>query len=264
MYDEDASPDASASLVDGWEPEDVRLLDELAHLGMDVARALTRSVQRHEEACELGLAEPLDPVQAARIAFDFSRIARSVRVTLNLKAQARGAAGPAPASGRASSGRSGRKAAPGAEDEAPVYAEVSPYPVGPDTPAVDDLPARRAFVADQIRLALDHALTWPGLDPLETEHLRDAIEAGIEREARRRVFVNVTPTSLVERIIRGLGLSDRWRAGFGDDNVFVRWILARPDDGDDPMVLPSGDAETAAFRNRWPRSGTSPPPPDTG
>ena len=255
VYDEAAPSGLTPPLAPGWDEADVRLLDELAHLGMDLVRALTRSVLAHEAACERGEAEPLDRVQAAKIALDFSRLARSVRITLNLKAQALGAPVPAPGPSRT---RSAAAASGEDEDvEIPVYL---PYAPGPHTPDFDDFDGRRAFAADEIRLAIDHALTWPGLDPVERERLRDVIEDRIEAESLKPTFIRATPTHLVGLIVDGLGLSDDWRAALGPTGVFRRWVIARPDDPTDPLTVPDNDGDDAALHERWPRSR----PPDSG
>ena len=255
MYDADAASGLDTPLAPGWDEADVRMLGELAQLGMDLVRTLTRSVLAQEEAAFRGEAEPLDRAQATKVALDFSRLARSVRVTLNLKAQARGAPVPAP-------GPSRTRASAAAEDdedvEIPVYL---PYTPGPDTPALDDIEGLRAYAADEIRLGIDHALTWPGLDPVERENLRDIIETRIEREALNPSFIRVSSTELIRTVIDGLGLSADWRAGLGEDGGFRRWVLARPDDPTSPLTVPDKAAETAALRERWPRSR---PPPDSG
>lgn len=257
VYDEAAPSGLAPSLAPGWDEGDVRLLDELAHLGMEMVRALSRSVLAHEAALDRGQAEPLDRAQAGKIALDFSRLARSVRITLTLKAQALGA--PVPTQGPART-RSSAAAAAAEDDEdleIPVYL---PYPQGPDSPDLDDLEGRRAHVANQIRLSIDHALTWPGLDPVERERLRETIEDRIEREALTPAFIRVSPISLVDTVIDGLGLPEAWRAGLGEDGVFRRWVIARPGDPNSPLTIPDPAEDAAALHERWPRSR----PPDTG
>ena len=91
--------------------------------------------------------------------------------------------------------------------------------------------------------------------------MRDAVEAGIEREALKPRFYRSSPTDMVTGIIAGLGLSDKWRAGLGPDDVFRRWIIARPGDPTGPLILPEKDGDIAALKERWPRSR---PPPDSG
>ena len=45
---------APSPLAPGWAASDVALLDELAGLGMDLARTLTKQVIAHDAACERG------------------------------------------------------------------------------------------------------------------------------------------------------------------------------------------------------------------
>src|SRR3989442_12842002 len=97
MYDGAPEPMGTDGLATGWVEEDVRLLDELAQMGMNLARSLTRQVLEHEAACARGEAQPMSRADAAKVALDFSRFARAVRMTLALKARALGAEAPGPA-----------------------------------------------------------------------------------------------------------------------------------------------------------------------
>ena len=258
MYDADAPAGLVPPLAPGWAEADVRLLDELARLGMDLVRALTRGVLAHEESCNRGEAEPLSRTEAAKVALDFSRLARSVRITLNLKAQALGAPVPAPGPARTRSNAKAASAEDDADVEIPVYL---PYALGPDTPDFDDFEGQRVFAANEIRLVIDHALTWPGLDPVERERMRDIIEDRIEAESLKPTFIKVPAESLVDSIIDGLGLSDTWRAALGPTGVFRRWVVARPEDETGPLTVPDNAGDVAALQERWPRSR---PPPDSG
>jgi hypothetical protein len=68
----------------------VQLLDELAQLGMEMARRQVERMKVYDEAAVCGEIAPLSPADASRAANNFARIARAVRLTLLLKAKVRG------------------------------------------------------------------------------------------------------------------------------------------------------------------------------
>ncbi len=83
------------SLSLGWDADDVRRLDELADVAMDLARTLQDQVRAHAAAAARGDASPLSAAESARIVRSFIQIARCVRLTLTLKAYVRGGEGAA-------------------------------------------------------------------------------------------------------------------------------------------------------------------------
>ena len=75
----------------GWDAEDIAMLREMAQLGMQMARDLVAEAAAHRSAVEAGEAEPLAVAQAAQAELRVSRITRTVRLSLTLKATACGA-----------------------------------------------------------------------------------------------------------------------------------------------------------------------------
>src|SRR5215475_5522092 len=93
MYAE--APDHAASapegLATGWDAADVAMLQELAEIGMAQARVLAAEAAAHLALVEKGEASPLSPAGAAKARLDFMRVSRAIRLTLALKAHAKGA-----------------------------------------------------------------------------------------------------------------------------------------------------------------------------
>ena len=265
VYDGQTLSETAPGLARGWDEWDVQQLDELAGLGMDLVRVLTRQVQAYEEACQRGEAEVLSAAQTGRVSLDFSRISRAIRMTLGLKAIARGAEAPGAGPARRlalANARTGRDDDDDDDGEAAgeTYAISVPWPPGPDTPSPDDPDACRAYVADQIRLALDHALSGPTFDRAEAERLREAFEAGIDAERDNPRFPYSSYTHVIEDLCKDLGLRVDWRAGLGEDGEFRRWVaIFSPEDRSRPLTLPDPAVEMEAMRARWPRAR---PPPD--
>ena len=209
MYD-DASIDVTDSdLAPGWGEEDVRLLDELAQLGMRLARALVDEV----EADAAGGTEAKSPPAAARAALDFSRISRAVRLSLSLKAQARGA--PMPGS------RPARASDDSGDDGAHADPRLHPRVVG----------ACIKERADEIRRDLRHALTNPERDAAERERLYAEVEQRLERESEHpEKFLWGSPWQITERIAQDLGLGIDIRIEQTAAGKFRGWVIARPGD----------------------------------
>lgn len=166
MYDDAASPAPTPDPAPGWEPDDLRLLDELAGLGMDLARCLARQALAHEEASERGEAEPLSRPEAAMVTRAFSKVARSVRLSLAMKAHA--------ASDRAASA----------------------------APTAVTRPLVIRFV-DEVALGTDDHDTTPQAERLhETpERERESV-----REIESEVFVFSRPNQAIGHICRNLGI----------------------------------------------------------
>ena len=84
------SPTASVAdtLAPGWDAADVARLNELADLGLAIARSIVAHVAAHDAA---NTDYPLAPFkcEAAIISLDFSRLSRSVRLTFALMAKIR-------------------------------------------------------------------------------------------------------------------------------------------------------------------------------
>ena len=91
MFEEHFDPDVEhPTLADGWAADDLRLLDEIANLGLELAECITAEMRIHAAACERGEVAPLPPAEAGKIITAFTRVARCVRLTLALKAYACG------------------------------------------------------------------------------------------------------------------------------------------------------------------------------
>ena len=91
MFEEHFDPDLEhPTLADGWAADDLRLLDEVANLGLELAECITAEMRIHAAACERGEVAPLPPGEAGKIITAFTRVARCVRLTLALKAHACG------------------------------------------------------------------------------------------------------------------------------------------------------------------------------
>ena len=74
----------SSHPADRWVEEDMRLLTELAHLGMSLARSLALHVEVQDEVNK-DMPFPPYVTPAATVTLDFTRISRSVRLTLSLR-----------------------------------------------------------------------------------------------------------------------------------------------------------------------------------
>ena len=74
----------SSHPADRWVEEDMRLLTELAHLGMSLARSLAFHVEVQDEVNK-DMPFPPYVTPAATVTLDFTRISRSVRLTLALR-----------------------------------------------------------------------------------------------------------------------------------------------------------------------------------
>src|SRR5206468_392521 len=86
-------PATTTDLGPGWDDADVARLERLAALSMGVAEALAGQVAALTALPVTGDAESAAPAQAARVAQAFTRAARCVRFTLQVKARAKGANG---------------------------------------------------------------------------------------------------------------------------------------------------------------------------
>ncbi|HVJ53774.1 MAG TPA: hypothetical protein VM689_15000 [Aliidongia sp.] len=86
---EEACASSAAATPAGDAARDAQRLDELADIGMDIARALRREAQiraaRVEEAAAEGYPLPPAATASADISLSFSRVSRAVRLTLALK-----------------------------------------------------------------------------------------------------------------------------------------------------------------------------------
>ena len=244
------------TLAPGWAAEDVARLAELADLGMDLARTLTKQVLAHDAACERGEAKPVSAADAARIALDFSRIARSVRLTLTLKAHARDPAAPSAVPQTASSRATSTHQA---EPESRPRALYLDHPIGPDDPEDFDDPVQCAeYGRAVIRQALDHALGAPDYEPAERERLYEALELRLERETEAgKITVNAGSSSLIGRIAKDLGLDDRCRVAQDENGQFVCWAVSRHGEDLHPLILPADKARLSHFKRPW----TKPPDP---
>src|SRR4051812_4672853 len=201
MSDASAPADTDTpALAPGWDAEDVRLLRELAQYGMTLVRELVNDVQEGlaavQDARAAGQAAPhLTQSQAAKVALDFARLSRSVRLSLALKAHALGDPGDARRAG-------GSPVQPETWTET---VKVDYDPDAPGTPDVDDILAREDFRCGRIRDELDHAISDPRHEPAEVERLREALESRIEVEREREHFLERSSPRLVERIALDLG-----------------------------------------------------------
>lgn len=98
--DKIAGPEVPASGGAAAPPE-LRLLDELAGYGCDIARAIAQRVQAADPA------QPVAELQAAGMAY--ARVARAVRLTLMLKAKLADKPAPAGAEAKAGTDEAGRR-----------------------------------------------------------------------------------------------------------------------------------------------------------
>ena len=73
----------------GWSARDIDMLEELAGLGMQMVRALNRTVAQRNDAAEAG-AEPMSAEELSCVALAFTRLSRDIRFTLAMKAEACG------------------------------------------------------------------------------------------------------------------------------------------------------------------------------
>ena len=224
MNGDATAPRDTPTLADGWDEEDVAMLKELARYGMALAGSLTRQVLAHEAACDKGEAQPVSRVEAAKVALDFSRITRAVRLSLALKARALGAE---------------------------VKARAPDRDVAPNFGPTDDWDDQVAAQSAAIRMQLEHAIDDPNRPLSEIERLRESLELRLESEAEEENFLRFTPEQAIERICRDLGLPCSWRASMDENQVFHSWIVARAGDPKGPLIWPGEGPQDADFMARW-------------
>ena len=91
----------------------------------------------------------------------------------------------------------------------------------------------------EIRADLRHALTDPARDGPERERLFADFEARLERETEdREKFLWGDVWSISERIAKDLGLGTGMRMEMNAKGVFRNWIVSRPGDPGEPLILP--------------------------
>jgi hypothetical protein len=246
-----ADPDARP-LAEGWEDDDVRMLQQLAQFGMQTAQVLTRQLTAHDEACQAGETQPLSRAEAAKAALDFARVSRAVRQTLGLKAIARGATFPV----RPVSARAPHAASPFEDPDDPDDWD--------DADEADDLQTAIADCAADVRLRLEHAIAAPERPDIEIEALREMLELALSREAADPRIMLRDANGLVERICRDLGVPCDWIAALSADGQFHSWIVGRPGNGGAPHVWPDAGPQHAQFLTPWtrPTAGAHPPSED--
>jgi hypothetical protein len=237
----------------GWDADDLCMLQELAQLGMILARELVEDVQEHNIAVANGQAERRTQPQAAAAAISFARISRAVRMSLALKAHA---LGDRPASGRGA----GPTRPQTWWDSAIVDFDCN----DPDMPDVEDLEARADFRCRRVRDQLDHAISDPRHPPGEVERLRETLAARLEVEREREHFLERSAPRLVERIALDLGLSGVWRPTKTPDGRWGNDLIARPgeDEKSEAIPQPAGMPHYTTCTVGWDRDGPEPPPKD--
>ena len=244
MPDDDQSFDELEvpALADGWDAEDVAMLKAMAGFCMDLAQSLAHEAKLHVLAVESGKVEALTPAEMAQASLGMSRVSRSLRLTLSLKAHAKGARGAAPSR---------------TEPPAPTYLSLGPSP--------EERPAVRAEAAAKVRLAMEHAITDPQHDPAEVERLREGLELAIEREIERESFDLGFNNDVLGRVAGELGLDGPWRlAHYADGRIAGLWLIGRHDD--EPTVMehtwPDPPPTHEQFMERWVKPAPTRDPDD--
>ena len=231
MLDDDDTPSrAPAPLAVGWDDEDVAMLREMAQLTMDQARSLAADARAHAAALEAGEAEPMSAAERSQLSLAMARAARCLRLTLALKAVAKGAKGPAPS--RTVLGE-------GADD-------------GVWRPTAEEIAQERAQCAAEMRFGLDYAITDPAHDAAEVERLREGLETAIERELERDHPNYELDNNRLFDIAWSLGLRGEFRsASYADGRCAGPWILGRPGESGDPLIWPDPPPKWGDFLQRW-------------
>lgn len=245
-----SDPPPSSGLAPGWDVGDVAMLQELAEIGMDQARTLAAEARAHLTQVEAGEASPLTPTEVAKARLDFMRVSRAIRLTLALKAHAKGA--------------------PHGPTRAAILAEAAeppgPRPLFMDRPLQEGDPTDEAgwlkFQADNARAELERVVDALAETPAEAERLWERIDRGIEREQESTRILGMHH-HIVRVIVKDLGLGPiRRRPVKTADGHRVGEIVALPGEPsyEDPLIVPDGVDPQAFLR----AGGRVPKPPDTG
>jgi hypothetical protein len=218
-------------LAAGWDDEDVAMLKAMAGQGLELSGYLVREAAVHVAAAEVGETAPLTPGEQGQVSLAFSRVTRSVRLSLSLKAHAKGADGPAPSR---------------------TVVDVGPPDCGSDIADLDDPQSEAAICAAQIRFGLEHAITDPRHDAAEAERLREGLEAAIEREAERERLNLGLDNFRLRDIAHALGLTGEFRsAEYADGRCAGDWIFGRADDPSEPLTWPDPPPRWSDHLERW-------------
>ena len=233
----DIPPATPTAPADSWAPAAVALLDEMAQMGMRLARSLARRVEADDERVDRGEPAQMSAADVSRTIRDFTRVSRCVRMSLSLK-------------GRAQNGEP-KASSP---SKLPVRSEpftTIPYePLSPIAPDRRGKGAHEAFVAAEIRSRMEHLVAGPEREPAETERLRDRVEHEIARRYNEFEFLWGT-TALLEKICKSLGIDCAWRAGLDERGQLQRWMVAAPGDDGSPLTVERTPLDRDDFIRRW-------------
>ncbi len=254
MLDATAHLGEDPILAPGWSEDDVDMLDGLARLSMEVARDIAREIHAHTLAVVEGKTAPRDPAEVVRTGLDFTRVAKTVRMTLVLKAKV--LAGeeveppPRPAASKAAL----------KTDAAPTPRKSLLYTPDPADPRTYTEAYQQARHHAEIRLAFEHVITDAMHTPQETERLRERLESYIEREAEENEgFYRDETSHLLEKTCKALGLPYSFVALLDETGMFQAWIAGHPDERG-PITWPGrGPFYDRFMKPPW-RQG---PPEDT-
>ena len=232
MIDDDNIPSREpAPLAVGWDDEDVAMLKEMAGQGLELSRFLVREAAVHVAKAESGETAPLTPAEQGQVTLAFSRVTRSVRLTLSLKAHAKGAKGPAPSR---------------------TEVVVEPPDHGSDLADLDDPTSEAAICAARMRFGLEYAITDPRHDVAEVERLREGLESAIEGEAERERLHLGLDNFRLRDIAQDLGFTGDFRsAQYADGRCAGPWIFGRNGDPGSPLIWADPPPRWSDHLERW-------------
>ncbi len=218
-------------LAPGWDAEDLRVLGRLVELSMGLAEDIAAEVAERRAAVKAGDAEPMSAQETSKATLDFTRVARCVRMSLTLRATARGAHSKTVWRGAAAK---------------PEDLLFDPDPDDPN--ALTDLGLKERTAAE-VRICFENVIMDPaGIDLSLPEHevlakrmsLRAGLEACIEREAERETFRFGPDPAMIKRICHELGLAWRYTLLRDSTGEPQAWVIARPSEPDDQDVFWQG------------------------
>jgi hypothetical protein len=165
----------------------LRLLEELAEIGMDMARALRRQALAQADAAEIEASDTAHAV-SGDVGLTFSRIARAVRLTLALEARTAEAA-----SARRSAAAADRAAR---REEERFRALVTPRPADP----------REAVIERIVEQAIEAEID----DPKDVDHMMGDFYERLDEDEAYADPAGRPIGEIVARICRDLRLDPDW------------------------------------------------------
>jgi hypothetical protein len=245
----DIADEEELTLVpEGWDGEDVSWLKDLAAVGMNIARAMNRKVLAQQVAIDAAEAAGETPVHPdlSKIALDYTRVSRAIRMTLALKAWANGGEGPGPSFRGFEPG--GDPDDDGLDDPDDPENFVVGYAIPEEEAADWNKVKHEARLKAEIRLAMSHLIE--GHEPPEREQLWDKLELRLEQETGGRNLHVSNTQAIIESVCKDFGVACEWRAGLNREGQYKAWIIARPGDPTGPRYFEDLDPMAKCLKGR--------------